>query len=109
MIYIYYLTIIIFYFFFLCSRAHRDLHSFPTRRSSDQRTARALAHGPGALGIEHFPSQIRDVMAWLRDQVEPGHAFAGVRAMPVGPTAPEVWLLGSSAESASYAAHFGTA
>ncbi len=76
---------------------------------SDQRTARALAHGPGALGIEHFPSQIRDVMAWLRDQVEPGHAFAGVRAMPVGPTAPEVWLLGSSAESASYAAHFGTA
>jgi len=76
---------------------------------SDQRTARALAHGPGALGIEHFPAQIRDVLAWIHDQVEPGHAFAGVRAMPVGPTAPEVWLLGSSAESASYAAHFGTA
>ena len=76
---------------------------------SDQRTARALAHGPGALGIEHFPAQIRDVMAWVRDRVEPGHAFSGVHAMPVGPTAPEVWLLGSSAESATYAAHFGTA
>jgi luciferase family oxidoreductase group 1 len=75
---------------------------------SDQRTARALAHGPGALGIEHFPAQIRDVMAWLHDSVEPGHTFAGVRAMPVGPTAPEVWLLGSSGESATYAAHFGT-
>ena len=76
---------------------------------SDQRTARALAHGPGALGIEHFPAQIRDIIAWVHDRMEPGHAFASVRAMPVGPTAPEVWLLGSSAESATYAAHFGTA
>src|SRR5437763_17174976 len=25
----------IFFFFFYCSGAHRDLHSFPTRRSSD--------------------------------------------------------------------------
>ena len=24
-----------FFFFFYCSGAHRDLHSFPTRRSSD--------------------------------------------------------------------------
>ena len=29
--------------------------------------------------------------------------------MPTGETAPELWLLGSSAESASFAAHFGTA
>jgi luciferase family oxidoreductase group 1 len=75
---------------------------------SDRITARALAHGPGSLGIEHFPAQIRDVIGWLHDTVEPGHPFVGVRAMPVGPTAPEVWLLGSSAESATYAAHFGT-
>src|SRR5437764_4723179 len=26
---------LVFYFFFYCSRHHRDLHSFPTRRSSD--------------------------------------------------------------------------
>lgn len=76
---------------------------------SDRLTARALAHGPGALGIEQFPAQIRDVIEWLHDEIEPGHPFAGVRAMPSGPTAPEVWLLGSSAESASFAAHFGTA
>ena len=76
---------------------------------SDRITARALAHGPGALGIEQFPAQVRDVIHWLHDSVEPGHPFAGVRAMPTGPTAPEVWLLGSSAESASYAAHFGVA
>jgi luciferase family oxidoreductase group 1 len=76
---------------------------------SDRRTSMALAHGPGRLGIEHFPAQIHDVIQWLRDTVEPGHTFAGVRAMPVGPSSPEVWLLGSSAESATYAAHFGTA
>src|SRR3954451_2322222 len=76
---------------------------------SDRITARALANGPGALGIEQFPAQVRDVIRWVRDDVETGHPFAGVRAMPTGPTAPEVWLLGSSAESASYAAHFGTA
>ena len=76
---------------------------------SDRQTARALAHGPGALGIDQFPAQVRDVIGWLHNQVDPAHPFASVRAMPVGPTAPEVWLLGSSADSATYAAHFGTA
>ncbi|MCC6180147.1 MAG: LLM class flavin-dependent oxidoreductase [Chloroflexi bacterium] len=76
---------------------------------SDQRTARALAHGPGALGIEYYPSQVADVIDWLHDRLRPGHPFAGVRAMPVGPTAPEIWLLGSSADSARYAAALGTA
>src|SRR4029453_17239276 len=33
--------------------------------------------------------------------------FGGVLAMPTGPTAPEVWLLGSSDQSAAIAAHFG--
>jgi luciferase family oxidoreductase group 1 len=76
---------------------------------SDQRTAQALRHGPGALPLERFPDQIGDVLAFLHDAVPPAHPFAGVRAMPVGPTAPEVWLLGSSDESAALAAHFGTA
>jgi luciferase family oxidoreductase group 1 len=76
---------------------------------SDRRTAAALVHGPGALGLEHFPSRIADLIGFLHDRLDPDHPFAGVRAMPTGPTAPEVWLLGSSAESAAYAAHFGTA
>jgi luciferase family oxidoreductase group 1 len=76
---------------------------------SDGRTARALAHGPGALGIEQFPNQIADLVSFVHDDLPPDHPFAGVRAMPAGPTAPEVWLLGSTAESASYAAHLGTA
>jgi luciferase family oxidoreductase group 1 len=74
---------------------------------SDQLTARALRHGPGALGIEQFPAQLADLVGYLHDRVPPGHPFAAVRAMPAGPTAPEVWLLGSSDESAMYAAHLG--
>src|SRR5579884_2491055 len=66
---------------------------------SDYVTARALAHGPGALGIEEFPRQIQDVLAYLRDEIPDGHAFAGVSAQPRGTTMPEPWLLGSSDQS----------
>jgi luciferase family oxidoreductase group 1 len=76
---------------------------------SDQRTAQALAHGAGALGLEHFPGRIADLIGFLHDRLEPGHPFRDVRAMPTGPTAPELWLLGSSDQSAAYAAHFGLA
>src|SRR5213592_931595 len=75
---------------------------------SDQLTARALRHGPGALGLERFPDQIEDLIGFLNECLPPGHPFTGVRAMPAGPTAPELWLLGSSSDSAAYAAHFGT-
>jgi luciferase family oxidoreductase group 1 len=76
---------------------------------SDYVTARALAHGPGALGIEEFPRQIQDLLAYLRDTLPDGHPFAGVSAQPRGTTMPEPWLLGSSDQSALYAAYFGCA
>ncbi len=74
---------------------------------SDTRTARALAHGPGALGIEHFPSQINDLIGFIHDELSPDNPHQGVHAEPRGPQAPEIWLLGSSDQSAAYAAHFG--
>ncbi|MDO8478482.1 MAG: LLM class flavin-dependent oxidoreductase [Candidatus Rokubacteria bacterium] len=76
---------------------------------SDPRTARALAHGPGTLGIEHFPAQIGNLLGFLRNDLPQGHPFRGIRAMPDGPTTPELWLLGSSDEGAALAARFGTA
>ena len=76
---------------------------------SDYVTARALAQGPGALGIEEFPRQIQDLLAYLRDAVPDGHPFAGISAQPRGATVPEIWLLGSSDQSALYAAYFGCA
>ena len=76
---------------------------------SDQRTASALQHGPGALGIEHFPAQIAELMAFLADALPANHPFTGVHAMPTGNSVPEFWLLGSSDQSAAYAAYFGCA
>jgi luciferase family oxidoreductase group 1 len=73
---------------------------------SDQLTARALQPG-GGLGLDRFPEQIADLVGYLGDCLPANHPFARVRAMPAGPTAPEVWLLGSSDQSALYAAHFG--
>ena len=73
---------------------------------SDGLTASALQHGPGALGIEHFPAQIRDVIGYLYDEMPEGHPFHQVRAMPQIDTAPALWLLGSSDQSGAYAAHF---
>lgn len=75
---------------------------------SDQLTAEALRQGPGAMGLEFFPDQVADLVGFLHDRLEPGHPFAGVRAMPAGPGAPEVWLLGSSDASAACAAQLGT-
>jgi luciferase family oxidoreductase group 1 len=75
---------------------------------SDQLAARALA-GPGGGSPEFFPQQVSDLLAWLGGEPPPEHPFAKVRAMPTGDTMPEVWLLGSSDQSAALAAHFGTA
>jgi luciferase family oxidoreductase group 1 len=76
---------------------------------SDGRTAMALQTGPYAYGIEQFPNRIADLLDWLGDSMPGDHPFAKVRAQPQGPTTPEVWVLGSSGESARYAAHFGLA
>lgn len=76
---------------------------------SDQRTAQALQAGPGALGAEYYPYQVRDLMAYLSDDLPADHPFAAVHAQPMGPSEPELWILGSSDQSAAVAAHFGTA
>jgi luciferase family oxidoreductase group 1 len=73
---------------------------------SDQLTAIALQHGPGALGIEHFPNQIADLLAFLENTMPADHPFSRIRVAPAGDTNPEIWLLGSSDQSALYAAYF---
>jgi luciferase family oxidoreductase group 1 len=68
----------------------------------------ALAMGEGRYpAAEHFPEQVQYVVAYLDDAVPPEHPFAGVKAMPAGPTAPQVWLLGSSDYSGALAAQLG--
>jgi luciferase family oxidoreductase group 1 len=72
---------------------------------SDQMTARALREDGSP---EYFPQQVADLVGFLHGELPPGHPYARVLAMPTGPTAPEVWLLGSSDQSAALAAHLGT-
>jgi luciferase family oxidoreductase group 1 len=76
---------------------------------SDRLTARALAHGPGALGIEQFPDQLQDLVGYLHNDLPSEHPFRSVRVQPAGPTSPPIWLLGSSDQSAGYAAGLGFA
>jgi luciferase family oxidoreductase group 1 len=73
---------------------------------SDQLTAIALQHGPGALGIEHFPNQIADLLAFLENTMPADHPFSRIQLAPAGDTNPEIWLLGSSDQSALFAAYF---
>ena len=75
---------------------------------SDGRTAQALAYGSN-IGIEYFPNKIDDLTGFLTDTLPDSHPFAGIRATPATPSTPEVWLLGSSNGSATYAAQFGLA
>jgi luciferase family oxidoreductase group 1 len=74
---------------------------------SDGRTAYAL--NPMANERpEHFPADVRDLMAWVHGEpLVDGHPFAAVQAYPQGPTAPEMWILGSSDYGAQVAALFG--
>ena len=74
---------------------------------SDRQTAFAL--NPLAdQAADHFPAQIRDLMAWVRGTpLMAGHPFANVAAEPSGPGAPDLWILGSSDYGAQVAAHFG--
>ena len=67
----------------------------------------ALQYRPGALGDEHFAEKLVDLLGFLDGTLEPGHPYAGVRAVPEGAGGPEVWVLGSSSHGAACAAYMG--
>jgi luciferase family oxidoreductase group 1 len=55
---------------------------------------------------------VRDLVGFLHDSLPEDHPYRGVQAMPRvadDPGVPDVWLLGSSGQSAAYAAYFGLA
>jgi luciferase family oxidoreductase group 1 len=74
----------------------------------DARTAQAVGGGrfPDA---ERFPEQVWELVAHLDGTLPQDHPFKGVRVQPEVPTAPEVWLLGSSDYSGALAAQLGLA
>ncbi|HYL79459.1 MAG TPA: LLM class flavin-dependent oxidoreductase, partial [Candidatus Acidoferrum sp.] len=76
---------------------------------SGQRTARALGSDPRALDVQRFPEKVTDLIGFLHNDLATDHPLVGIEAMPNGSGTPEVWLLGSSDQSAALAARFGTA
>ena len=73
---------------------------------SDRLTAYAL--NPYANAADEFPQQVQDLQAWVSGAPLPeGHPFRAIKAHPMGPTSPELWILGSSDYGAKLAAHFG--
>ena len=73
---------------------------------SDGVTAAALAYG-NRLGIEYYPTKIRDMLAWVSNEKPYSEAFGELAVSPKSNTVPEVWVLASSPDSARYAAYFG--
>jgi luciferase family oxidoreductase group 1 len=74
---------------------------------SSHQVSQALAFGPGSVPIEQYPHQVADLVAYLADELPEGHPFHGVRAQPAGASQPQMWMLGSSLESAQIAAALG--
>ncbi|WP_248924695.1 LLM class flavin-dependent oxidoreductase [Paenibacillus hamazuiensis] len=69
-------------------------------------STRALQEGKYS-DIDNYPEQVTDVMAYLHDALPEDHPYARLKASPMIATAPPVWLLGSSNESARIAARLG--
>ncbi len=60
------------------------------------------------VDVNKYPQQVLDIIGYLYDAMPVGHPFEKLLAAPAIPSAPEIWLLGSSGESARIAAKLGT-
>jgi luciferase family oxidoreductase group 1 len=74
---------------------------------SDLETIGALQRDRRQLLPDDFLEQVTELLAYLEDGFPPGHPFARLARLPGAPGTAEVWLLGSSEESALWAAGLG--
>jgi luciferase family oxidoreductase group 1 len=74
---------------------------------TDPVTTFALQRDRRQAGPDDFPAQLFELMAYLDDTMPADHPFARLTALPGRPEVPEVWLLGSSPQSAIWAAELG--
>ena len=74
---------------------------------TDPHTMFALQRDRRQAAPDDFPEQLAELLALLEDDLAPDHPFARLTALPGGPERPEVWLLGSSPQSAIWAAELG--
>jgi luciferase family oxidoreductase group 1 len=74
---------------------------------TDQITALALQQNRRAPAPDDFPQQLVELLALLEDEMPADHPFARLAALPGLPERPSPWLLGSSPQSAIWAAELG--
>jgi luciferase family oxidoreductase group 1 len=74
---------------------------------SDPLTAFALQRDRRQAAPDDFPEQLAELLALLEDRVPGSHPFARLGKLPGAPHTPEPWLLGSSVQSALWAAELG--
>jgi len=74
---------------------------------TDHSTAYALQRDRRQPAPDDFSEQLGELLGYIENHMPPGHPFARLAALPGRPEAPEVWLLGSSAQSAVWAADNG--
>ncbi len=75
---------------------------------TDPATTFALQRDRRQAAADDFPQQLAELLAYLEDRMPPEHPFARLAAsLPGLPYAPEPWLLGSSEQSALWAAELG--
>jgi luciferase family oxidoreductase group 1 len=75
---------------------------------TDPLTTFALQRDRREASPDDFPQQLAELLGYLDDTIPADHPFAHLaRALPGRPFEPETWLLGSSPQSAVWAAQLG--
>ncbi|MBM3769869.1 MAG: LLM class flavin-dependent oxidoreductase [Acidimicrobiia bacterium] len=74
---------------------------------TDPLTAYALQRDRRQAAPDDFPQQLVELLAYLHDTLPAGHRFARLANLPGSPGRPAPWLLGSSPQSAVWAAELG--
>src|SRR4051794_17210232 len=74
---------------------------------TDPLTTFALQRDRRQAAPDDFPQQLAELLGYLEDRLPAGHPFARLAALPGLPEKPEVWLLGSSPQSAIWAGELG--
>jgi luciferase family oxidoreductase group 1 len=74
---------------------------------TDPQTSVALQRDRRQRAPNDFPEQLAELLDYLEDRFPSDHPLARLARLPGRPERPEVWLLGSSPQSAIWAAELG--
>jgi luciferase family oxidoreductase group 1 len=74
---------------------------------TDALTTYALQRDRRTAAPDDFPEQLIELLAYLDGRFPTEHRFARLAMLPGRPETPDTWLLGSSAQSAIWAAELG--